>query len=107
MGRDTFTQKFLPLALAAAMAVPAVPAMAATNDISGHWAEKVMAEWQEKGLMKGYSDGSLKPNNSITRAEFITLLNNAKGLTAESKSNTDRRRQNQSAERGGKRRNAG
>ena len=99
MGRHTFTQKFLPLALAAAMAVPAVPAMAATNDISGHWAEKVMAEWQEKGLMKGY--------NSITRAEFITLLNNAKGLTAESKSNTDRRRQNQSAERGGKRRNAG
>lgn len=83
MRKHTFTRKFLPMALAAAMSLPAVPALAATNDSSGHWAEKVLTEWQEKGLLKGYADGSIKPNNSITRAEFITLINNAKGITAE------------------------
>lgn len=83
MRKHTFTRKFLPMALAAAMVLPAAPALAATNDISGHWAEKVLTEWQEKGLLKGYADGSVKPNNSITRAEFITLINNAKGITAE------------------------
>lgn len=83
MRKHTFTRKFLPMALAAAMALPAVPALAATNDISGHWAEQVLTEWQEKGLLKGYADGSVKPNNSITRAEFITLINNAKGITEE------------------------
>ena len=83
MRKHTFTRKLLPMALAAAMALPAVPAMAATNDIEGHWAEQVLTEWQEKGLLKGYADGSVKPNNSITRAEFITLINNAKNITEE------------------------
>ena len=74
MRKNTFTRKFLPMVLAAAMALPAVPTMAAANDIGGHRAERVMTEWQEKGLLKGYADGSIKPNNSITRAEFITLM---------------------------------
>jgi len=31
----------------------------------------------EKGFIKGYPDGTFKPDNHITRAEFITLVNNA------------------------------
>lgn len=82
MGKN-FINKLLPLALTAAMIVPSVPAMAAPNDIAGHWAESVITQWQSKGLIQGYEDGTFKPGNTITRAEFVTLMNNAKGFWSE------------------------
>lgn len=82
MGKN-FTKKLLPLALTAAMIVPSVPAMAAPSDIAGHWAESVITQWQSKGLIQGYEDGTFKPGNTITRAEFVTLMNNAKGFWSE------------------------
>ncbi len=56
---------------------------AAISDISGHWAEKQLLEWQGMELIKGYSDGSLKPNQPITRGELIALTNRALGFTEE------------------------
>ena len=82
MGKN-FINKLLPLALTAAMIVPSVPAMAAPSDIAGHWAESVITQWQNKGLIQGYEDGTFKPSNTITRAEFVTLMNNAKGFWSE------------------------
>lgn len=82
MGKN-FTKKLLPLALTAAMIVPSVPTMAAPSDIAGHWAESVITQWQNKGLIQGYEDGTFKPGNTITRAEFVTLMNNAKGFWSE------------------------
>ena len=82
MGKN-FTKKLLPLTLTAAMIVPSVPAMAAPSDIAGHWAESVITQWQNKGLIQGYEDGTFKPGNTITRAEFVTLMNNAKGFWSE------------------------
>ena len=82
MGKN-FTKKLLPLALTAAMIVPSVPAMAAPSDIAGHWAESVITQWQSKGLIQGYEDGTFKPGNTITRADFVTLMNNAKGFWSE------------------------
>ena len=44
------------------------------DDVSGHWA-KASIEWaKEKGLIKGYPDGSFKPNNTLTRAEACVML---------------------------------
>lgn len=44
------------------------------DDVSGHWA-KASIEWaKEKGLIKGYPDGSFKPNNPLTRAEACAIL---------------------------------
>ena len=51
------------------------------SDISGHWAESQMKTWVEKGLIFGYPDRTLRPNNPITRAEFIALTNRAFGFT--------------------------
>lgn len=82
MGKN-FINKLLLLALTAAMIVPSVPAMAAPSDIAGHWAESVITQWQNKGLIQGYEDGTFKPGNTITRAEFVTLMNNAKGFWSE------------------------
>lgn len=57
------------------------PSFAQPTDIQGHWAESQINKWVNQGLAKGYTDGTFKPNNSITRAEFITLVNRALGYT--------------------------
>lgn len=46
------------------------------KDISGHWAEKQISDWNAKGFIKSYSDNTFKPDKTITRAEFILLVNN-------------------------------
>ena len=44
------------------------------DDVTGHWA-KGSIEWaMEKGLIKGYPDGSFKPNSPLTRAEACVIL---------------------------------
>jgi hypothetical protein len=58
-------------------------AATATSDITGHWAESQISSWIDKGLIKGYEDGSFKPDNTITRAEFMTLVNRSFGFTEE------------------------
>ncbi|WP_139070819.1 S-layer homology domain-containing protein, partial [Paenibacillus sp. KS1] len=45
------------------------------SDLVGHWAETQLRNWNSQGLIKGYSDGSFKPNNTITRGEFMALIN--------------------------------
>ena len=51
-----------------------LPAFGASSDISGHWAEKEIEKWTGNGIISGYPDGTFKPENSITRAEFVTLV---------------------------------
>lgn len=58
-------------------------ALANGTDIANHWASSQLQEWLNQGIIKGYDDGSLKPNNAITRAEFATLINKAFGFTYE------------------------
>lgn len=45
------------------------------SDINGHWAEAVMSQWVEKGYISGYTDGSISPDNLVTRAEFFAMVN--------------------------------
>lgn len=47
---------------------------ATLNDIAGHWAANNINQLVAIGAIKGYSDGSFKPDNTITRAEFATVL---------------------------------
>ena len=49
------------------------------SDISGHWAEYEIQSWIDKSLIEGYPDGSFKPDQNVTRAEFMTLVNRAFG----------------------------
>ncbi|MEW6697476.1 MAG: fibronectin type III domain-containing protein [Bacillota bacterium] len=57
------------------------PAAAQPSDITGHWAERQIADWVSKGLAGGYEDGRFKPDNLITRAEFMALANRAFSFT--------------------------
>jgi len=47
------------------------------SDIAGHWALSYLKQAAEQGIVSGYPDGTFKPNNPITRAEFIVMLMNA------------------------------
>ena len=46
------------------------------SDIEGHWANKYINSATTKGWVKGYPDGTFKPDQYVTRAEFVTLVNN-------------------------------
>ncbi|NOU77801.1 family 43 glycosylhydrolase [Paenibacillus sp. LMG 31459] len=51
------------------------PAQAAAADYSGHWAQDDFQTWVDKGLLAGYGNGIYKPDQSITRAEWVSLIN--------------------------------
>jgi len=44
------------------------------DDITGHWAAPAIEWAKEMGLIKGYPDGSFKPNQPITRAEACVMF---------------------------------
>lgn len=44
------------------------------SDISGHWAEGNIRSLADIGVISGYEDGTFKPNNSITIAEFGKII---------------------------------
>ena len=50
------------------------PVKSELKDIANHWAEKFITELVAIGAVSGYLDGTFKPDNSITRAEFATML---------------------------------
>ena len=45
------------------------------RDISGHWAAEYINRASEKGWISGYEDGTFRPEQYITRAEAMTLIN--------------------------------
>jgi hypothetical protein len=50
-------------------------ASAATENLSTHWAGDQVKRWVAAGYLSGYNDGTVKPDASITRAEFVALVN--------------------------------
>ena len=59
---------------------------ASFNDIADHWAKDEIAVAANNGWVNGYEDGSFRPQNKITRAETMSLVNrvlNRKPETAE------------------------
>ncbi len=44
------------------------------KDVSGHWAQRHIETLVTTGAIGGYPDGTFKPNNSISRAEFAGIL---------------------------------
>lgn len=54
------------------------------SDIAGNWAETNIKQMVALGAISGYPDGSFKPTNNITRAEFTTVLVKAFKLEAQS-----------------------
>jgi hypothetical protein len=58
-------------------ATPATNQVAQASDVAGNWAEPFIKALVEKEIIKGYPDGTFKPDQPVTRAEFAALLNKA------------------------------
>lgn len=47
------------------------------NDIQAHWAKQFIEALADQGMIRGFPDGSFRPSDPITRAQFLTLLQKA------------------------------
>ena len=66
--RAEFAQMIMAIDKANGAAVPFA-------DVKGHWAEAAIAQAYGNGRIAGYPDSTFRPNNNITRAEAVTVLN--------------------------------
>ncbi|TBL72643.1 YbhB/YbcL family Raf kinase inhibitor-like protein [Paenibacillus thalictri] len=78
LGRCIIVMLILSLAFSS---LGIVSAEDGSKDIKGHWAERQLQSWITKGFIQGYADGSIRPDTSVTRAEWMTLANRAFGLS--------------------------
>lgn len=44
------------------------------SDIENHWAEETILWAVERGIVKGYEDGTFRPNKHVTEAQFLAML---------------------------------
>lgn len=64
--------KFAVLAKQAMIIPPTNPSV--FSDINSHWAKETIESLAGQKIASGYPDGTFRPNQTITRAEFATLL---------------------------------
>ncbi|PQQ67929.1 S-layer homology domain-containing protein [Acetivibrio saccincola] len=57
-----------------------LPGTVTFTDIENHWAEENIIGLAKLGIVTGYTDGSIKPNNNITRAEMAVIVVKAASL---------------------------
>lgn len=50
------------------------------SDISGHWAQAAVERMSQAGIITGYEDGTFRPDQTLTRAEAVTIVNRALGI---------------------------
>ncbi|MES1920230.1 hypothetical protein MHBO_001922 [Bonamia ostreae] len=46
------------------------------TDIESHWCERIVISLKEKGIINGYPDGTMRPDQQPTRAEVFAIANN-------------------------------
>ena len=79
---DTITVTVDHFTKYAVMAVPKTQGASAFSDVpSSYWAYAAISSLSSQGIVSGYPDGTYRPDNTITRAEFATMLVKALGLS--------------------------
>jgi len=43
-------------------------------DIADHWAKAVIVDLMKRGIVRGYDDGTIRPDRQLSRAEFTAML---------------------------------
>ena len=51
-----------------------VMTVAAFSDLGGDEAERVIDRWYDAGLISGYPDGTFRPDETVTRAQFAKII---------------------------------
>lgn len=57
------------------------------DQYAGSWFENATISMQQKGIIKGYADGSFGPNNSVSRAELVVMFDRYNDYLMESMNN--------------------
>lgn len=70
------------------MVATMIPVSAATfsdveNDPTVLWAKPYITEMSDKGYIKGYEDGTFKPNNTVSKTESLILLSRMIGVESD------------------------
>ena len=60
--------------------VPVVKNDALSDVNNNHWACTYIKNLNETGIISGYPDGTFKPENTVTREEFVKMIVSAAGL---------------------------
>ncbi|HEY9872573.1 MAG TPA: DUF1565 domain-containing protein [Candidatus Obscuribacterales bacterium] len=47
------------------------------KDIQGHWAQAYIEALSAKGIIAGFNDGTFRPSEPVTRAQFAAIINKA------------------------------
>lgn len=65
----------LSLVLALSLAVPALAAPPVFSDVpAAHWAHNAIQAAEESGIVTGYEDGTFRPGDSVTNAQFTVII---------------------------------
>ena len=56
------------------------------SDVRGHWAQAAIDKASALGLIAGYADGTFRPDQKVTRAQLVAILNEVLGRTPDIKS---------------------
>ena len=64
----------LSVVFAFSCAATAGAAFADFKDVSGHWAAKTLEQAYQDGILSGYGDNIMAPNDSVTVAQAVTIL---------------------------------
>lgn len=67
-------RRVLSLLLAVLVTLTMIPASFAADDLDGHWSKDAMEAWIDYDVIQGYTDGSVRPDKSITRGELAVML---------------------------------
>ena len=51
------------------------------SDIAAHWAKNEIMQLYEKGIVDGYEDGSFRPDNKVSRAQYTKMIMGLIGKT--------------------------
>lgn len=49
----------------------------AFEDVQGHWAQSYITALTKRGVISGFPDGTYRPNDPVTRAQFAAIINKA------------------------------
>ena len=69
------SRKLISLFLSILMILSIVPTtvFADYSDTNGHWGQTYIQAMADKGSIKGYEDGTFKPDKTISRSEFLAI----------------------------------
>lgn len=48
--------------------------------VHDHWSAEALQNWSAAGVIQGYMDGSLRPDQPVTRAEYAAIVNRIFGI---------------------------